>query len=104
MIQQDEKSQHKNKAKALKVLRSRLYEEERRRKHEAYAAERKGQVGTGDRSERIRTYNYPQNRISDHRINLNVGNLPGVMEGDLGGLIDALITEDQAAKLAAAVE
>ncbi|PIR31654.1 MAG: peptide chain release factor 1 [Alphaproteobacteria bacterium CG11_big_fil_rev_8_21_14_0_20_44_7] len=104
VIQQDEKSQHKNKAKALKVLRSRLYEEERRRKHEAYAAERKGQVGTGDRSERIRTYNYPQNRISDHRINLNVGNLPGVMEGDLGGLIDALITEDQAAKLAAAVE
>jgi len=104
VIQQDEKSQHKNKAKALKVLRSRLYEVERRRKHEAYAAERKGQVGTGDRSERIRTYNYPQNRISDHRINLNVGNLPGVMEGDLGGLIDALITEDQAAKLAAAVE
>ncbi len=102
--QQDEKSQIKNKAKAMKVLRSRLYEEDRRQKHEAYAAERKGQVGTGDRSERIRTYNFPQSRLTDHRINLSLGSLNAVMEGEFKELMDALLAEDQAAKLAVAVE
>lgn len=102
--QQDEKSQIKNKAKAMKVLRSRLYEEERRQKHEAYAAERKGQVGTGDRSERIRTYNFPQARLTDHRINLSLGSLNAAMEGDLDELIDALLSEEQAAKMAEAME
>lgn len=99
--QQDEKSQIKNKAKAMKVLRSRLYEEDRRKKHEAYAAERKGQVGTGDRSERIRTYNFPQSRLTDHRINLSLGSLNQAMEGELDELINALLAEDEAAKLAA---
>ena len=99
--QQDEKSQIKNKAKAMKVLRSRLYEEERRRKHEEYAAERKGQVGTGDRSERIRTYNFPQSRLTDHRINLSLGSLNQAMEGEFDELINALLAEDEAAKLAA---
>lgn len=98
--QQDEKSQIKNRAKAMKVLRSRLYEEERRRKHEAYAAERKGQVGTGDRSERIRTYNFPQSRLTDHRINLSLGSLSQAMEGELDELINALLAEDEAQKLA----
>lgn len=102
--QQDEKSQHKNREKAMKVLRARLYEEERRRKHEEYAAERKGQVGTGDRSERIRTYNFPQSRVTDHRIGLSSGQLNNIIEGELDELIEALITEDQAAKLAAATE
>lgn len=101
---QDEKSQIKNKAKAMKVLRSRLYEEERRIKHEAYSAQRKDQVGTGDRSERIRTYNFPQSRLTDHRINLSLGSLNQAMEGELDDLIDALLAEDQAMKLAAAVE
>lgn len=99
--QQDEKSQIKNKAKAMKVLRSRLYEEERRRKEAEYSAQRKGQVGTGDRSERIRTYNFPQSRLTDHRINLSLGSLSAVMEGDMDELIDALLSEDEAAKLAA---
>jgi peptide chain release factor 1 len=98
--QQDEKSQIKNRAKAMKVLRSRLYEEERRRKHEEYAAHRKGQVGTGDRSERIRTYNFPQSRLTDHRINLSLGSLNAAMEGDLDELINALLAEDEAQKLA----
>jgi len=96
VIQQDEKSQHKNKAKALKVLRSRLYDLERQALDNARAAERKSQVGSGDRSERIRTYNFPQDRVTDHRINL-----PKVMAGEsLDEIIEALVAEDQAAKLA----
>ena len=99
--QQDEKSQHKNKAKALKVLRSRLYEIERQKRDEERSQSRKGQVGSGDRSERIRTYNYPQGRVTDHRINLTKYNLDKVMDGsDLGEFCDALNAEDQAARLA----
>jgi peptide chain release factor 1 len=97
--QQDEKSQHKNKAKAMKILRARLYEAERARTDALRAAERKGQVGTGDRSERIRTYNFPQGRVSDHRINLTVYEIDKVIEGELDKFIDALIAEDRAAKL-----
>ena len=100
--QQDEKSQHKNKAKALKILRARLYEAERAKVDAARSADRKSQVGTGDRSERIRTYNFPQGRVSDHRINLTVHDIDRVMLGDtLDRIIDALIAEDRAAKLAA---
>ncbi len=99
--QQDEKSQHKNKAKALKILRARLYEAERLKLHEARAADRKGQVGTGDRSERIRTYNFPQGRVTDHRINLTLHKIDKVMSGEaLDELISALITQDQAERLA----
>ncbi len=99
---QDERSQHKNKAKALKLLRSRLFDAERERSASARAAERKSQVGSGDRSERIRTYNFPQGRVTDHRINLTLYKLDKVMIGEaLGELIDALITEDQALRLAA---
>jgi peptide chain release factor 1 len=100
VAQQDEKSQHKNKAKAMKILRARLYEAERARADAARSADRKGQVGTGDRSERIRTYNFPQGRVSDHRINLTVYEIDRVVEGDLDRFIDALIAEDRAAKLA----
>ena len=96
---QDERSQHKNKDKALKVLRSRLYEEELRKQQEAIAADRKGQVGTGDRSERIRTYNFPQGRMTDHRIGLTLYKLEAIMNGDLNEIIDALITTDQSEKL-----
>jgi len=99
--QQDEKSQHKNKAKALKILRARLYEAERSKLHEARAATRKGQVGTGDRSERIRTYNFPQGRVTDHRINLTLYKIDKVVSGEaLDEIIDALITQDQAERLA----
>jgi peptide chain release factor 1 len=99
--QQDEKSQHKNKAKALKVLRARLYEAERAAKAAVRAADRKGQVGTGDRSERIRTYNFPQGRVSDHRINLTLYKIDKVVSGEaLDELIDPLIAEDQASRLA----
>ena len=99
--QQDEKSQHKNKAKALKVLRARLFEAEREKADRERAAQRKGQVGSGDRSERIRTYNFPQGRVTDHRINLTLYKLDRVIAGDaLDELIDALISEDQAARLA----
>jgi peptide chain release factor 1 len=99
--QQDEKSQHKNKAKALKILRARLYEAERAKLHEARAATRKGQVGTGDRSERIRTYNFPQGRVTDHRINLTLYKIDKVMTGEaLDDLVAALITQDQAERLA----
>ncbi len=99
--QQDEKSQHKNKAKALKVLRARLYDAERQRQDQARAASRKTQVGSGDRSERIRTYNFPQGRVTDHRINLTVYKIDKVLAGEaLDELIEALITEDQAARLA----
>jgi len=87
---QDEKSQHKNREKAMKVLRARLYDEEQKKQQEAMASERKQQVGTGDRSGRIRTYNYPQERITDHRIGLTLHKLSLVMEGDLTEIIDAL--------------
>lgn len=99
--QQDEKSQHKNKAKALKILRARLYDAERAKRDAERAANRKSQVGSGDRSERIRTYNFPQGRCTDHRINLTVYKLDKVMEGAaLDELIDALIAHDQAERLA----
>ncbi|MGE3274712.1 MAG: peptide chain release factor 1 [Vicinamibacterales bacterium] len=97
--QQDEKSQIKNRAKALKVLRSRLYEIEMRKQQEAIAKERRGQVGTGERSEKIRTYNFPQTRITDHRINFTTHQLHSVLDGDLGELIDALSTHDNAERL-----
>ena len=100
VIQQDEKSQHKNKAKALKVLRTRLYELERERLHNERAGARKSMVGSGDRSERIRTYNFPQGRVTDHRINLTLHRLPEILEGDMGELIGALIAEDEAERLA----
>jgi peptide chain release factor 1 len=100
VIQQDEKSQHKNKAKALKVLRTRLYELERERLHAERAGARKSMVGSGDRSERIRTYNFPQGRVTDHRINLTLHRLPEILAGDMGELIGALIAEDEAERLA----
>lgn len=96
---QDEKSQLKNKDKALKVLRSRLYELEQQKAHDAEAEKRKSQVGTGDRSEKIRTYNYPQGRVTDHRIKLTLHKLDSIMNGDLDELIDSLTAADQAAKL-----
>lgn len=101
--QQDEKSQHKNRAKAMKILRARLYEAERERQHAARSEARRVQVGTGDRSERIRTYNFPQGRVTDHRIGLTVHQLADVLEGGetLDEMIDALHREDQAARLAA---
>ena len=99
--QQDEKSQHKNKAKAMKVLRARLYDRERQANEAARSASRKSQVGSGDRSERIRTYNFPQGRVSDHRINLTLYKIDKVMDGEaLDEFIDALLAEDRAAKLA----
>ncbi len=98
--QQDEKSQHKNKAKAMKVLRARLYELERERLASAQAGARKSMVGSGDRSERIRTYNFPQGRVTDHRINLTLHRLPEILEGQLDELISTLIAEDQAERLA----
>lgn len=101
---QDERSQHKNKEKALKVLRSRLYDAEKAKHDAEIAGERKAQVGTGDRSERIRTYNYPQGRVSDHRIGLTLYKLEQILNGDLDELIDALITADTAEKLKASEE
>jgi peptide chain release factor 1 len=99
--QQDEKSQHKNRAKAMKILRARLYDAERQRLDAERAAERKGQVGSGDRSERIRTYNFPQSRVTDHRINLTLYKLAEVMEGrGLDEIVDALIADDEASRLA----
>ena len=100
VIQQDEKSQHKNKAKALKVLRTRLYEAERERLHAERAGARKSMVGSGDRSERIRTYNFPQGRVTDHRINLTLHRLPEILQGEMEELIGALISEDEAERLA----
>ncbi len=97
--QQDEKSQHKNKAKALKILRARLYDLERQRQDQERAQSRKSQVGSGDRSERIRTYNYPQGRVTDHRINLTLYKLDYVLDGDLDELINALTSDDQATRL-----
>ncbi len=102
VMMQEDRSQHRNRAKALAVLRTRLYDYERQKLDAARAAERRGQVGTGDRSERIRTYNYPQGRVSDHRINLTLYKLPQILEGEaLGEIIDALVAEHQAAQLAA---
>jgi peptide chain release factor 1 len=99
--QQDEKSQHKNKAKALTVLRARLFERERQRLDDERSAARRGQIGSGDRSERIRTYNFPQGRVTDHRINLTLYKLDQVMEGtSLDEIVDALITEHQAELMA----
>lgn len=101
VTQQDERSQHKNKAKAMQVLRARLYEHERERIQSAEADARKSMVGSGDRSERIRTYNFPQGRVTDHRINLTLHRLPEILEGPgLGELVDALIAEDEASRLA----
>ena len=101
---QDEKSQLKNRDKALKVLRSKLYELELEKKNSAEAAARKSQVGSGDRSEKIRTYNFPQSRCTDHRINLTLYRLDDIMNGDIQGIIDSLIAADQAEKLAAMAE
>ena len=98
---QDERSQHKNRDRAMKILVSRLYEEECRRQAEQFAAERKSQVGTGDRSERIRTYNYPQGRVTDHRIGLTLYKIAQILNGDLDDVIDALVMADQAEKLKA---
>lgn len=101
---QDERSQHKNKDKALKVLRSRLYNMEKEKRDAETAQERRSQVGTGDRSERIRTYNYPQGRLTDHRIGLTLYKLEQILNGDLNDIIDSLITADQAEKLKASSE
>ena len=99
---QEDRSQHKNKAKAMALLRTKLYDAEREKLDSARAADRKGQIGSGDRSERIRTYNFPQGRVTDHRINLTLYKLPEVIEGEaLGELVDALVAENQAALLAA---
>jgi peptide chain release factor 1 len=99
--QQDEKSQHKNKAKALKILRSRIYDVERQRQMSERSANRKSQVGSGDRSERIRTYNFPQGRVTDHRINLTLYKIDRIMAGEaLDEIVEALIAEDQAQRLA----
>ncbi|MFO1128973.1 MAG: peptide chain release factor 1 [Rhodospirillales bacterium] len=100
VTQQDEKSQHKNRAKAMKILRARLYELERERLASARAADRRSQVGSGDRSERIRTYNFPQGRVTDHRIGLTLHKLDRVLDGELDEILDALIADDQARRLA----
>ena len=101
VMMQDSRSQHKNRASAMNILRSRIYDAERQRIDATRSAERKGQVGSGDRSERIRTYNFPQGRVTDHRINLTLYKLPQVIAGEaLGELVDALTTEHQAAQLA----
>jgi peptide chain release factor 1 len=101
---QDEKSQHKNKAKALAVLRARLLEDQRAEQRAADSATRRSMIGAGDRADKVRTYNYPQDRVTDHRIGMDLSNLPKVLDGDLDRLIDALITTDQAERLAALVD
>jgi peptide chain release factor 1 len=102
VMMQEDRSQHRNRAKAMAVLRARLYDHQRQKRDSARAAERRGQVGSGDRSERIRTYNFPQGRVSDHRINLTLYKLPQILEGEaLGEIIDALVTEHQAELLSA---
>jgi peptide chain release factor 1 len=101
---QDERSQHKNRDKAMKILRSKVLEEEQRKQEQSIAGQRKAQVGTGDRSERIRTYNYAQGRVSDHRIGLTLYRLEAILNGDLDEIIDALITADTAEKLKAEQE
>ncbi len=98
--QQDEKSQHKNKAKAMRVLRARLYDAERQKAEDERAAQRKNQVGSGDRSERIRTYNFPERRVTDHRINLTLHKLDGILDGGLDEFIDSLTADEQARRLA----
>jgi peptide chain release factor 1 len=102
VAQQTEKSQHKNKAQAMKLLKAKLYEIERERLDSARASERKSMVGSGDRSERIRTYNFPQGRVTDHRINLTLYKLDKIISGDeLGDIVDALVAQDQADRLSA---
>jgi len=96
---QDEKSQHKNKAKAMKVLRARLFDQMQSEQDAKIAQERKSQVGTGDRSERIRTYNFPQNRVSDHRINLTLYKLDAILSGSIDEIVDPLITHFRAEAL-----
>jgi peptide chain release factor 1 len=98
---QDEKSQHKNKAKAMAVLRARLQEAERRRQREEDSAARKSLIGAGDRADKVRTYNFPQDRVTDHRVHADLSNLPRVLDGELDRLIDTLITTDQAERLGA---
>jgi peptide chain release factor 1 len=97
---QDDRSQHRNKDKAMQVLAARLKDKQQQEQHDKEAAQRKSLVGTGDRSERIRTYNYPQGRVTDHRINLTLYKLGGIMEGDLDELTGALLAEHQAELLA----
>lgn len=97
---QDQRSQHKNKEKAMRVLKAKLYEIAQANLDSSVAENRRSQVGTGDRSERIRTYNYPQGRVTDHRINLTLYKIDQILDGDLDDIIGALITEDQARKLA----
>jgi peptide chain release factor 1 len=104
VVTSSEKSQHQNRAKAMKVLKARLYDMQRQALDNARSEDRKSQVGSGDRSERIRTYNYPQGRVSDHRINLTLYNLPRFMEGEMDEMIEALIADDQASRLAALEE
>ena len=101
---QDEKSQHKNKAKAMAVLRARLQDAEKRRQREADSVARKSMIGGGDRADKIRTYNFPQDRVTDHRVNVDLSGLPRVMDGELDKLIDTLITTDQAQRLSDVVE
>jgi peptide chain release factor 1 len=96
---QDERSQLRNKTKAMAVLRARLLDIEQRKQEEAVSSQRRSQVGTGDRSEKVRTYNFPQDRLTDHRIGLNLHNLPRILDGDIDELIDALATSDQAKRL-----
>ena len=99
--QQDEKSQHKNKAKGMKILRARIFDLERNRIHEERAADRRGQIGSGDRSERIRTYNFPQGRVTDHRINMTLYKIDKIILGEgLEEIINGLTAEDEAARLA----
>lgn len=101
---QDERSQHKNRDKALRILRARLFALEEEKRMKEVGDMRSSQIGSGDRSEKIRTYNFPQDRVTDHRIKQSWSNLPGIMDGNIGAIIDALIMEDQAAKLAANIE
>ena len=99
---QDGRSQHENKATAMRLIRSRVYEEHMRKLEEEAGAERRSKIGTGDRAEKIRTYNYPQNRVTDHRIGLTINQLDRIMEGKLGDVLDALEEYDQKLKLAGA--
>lgn len=101
---QDEKSQLKNKEKAMKILKSRLYEKYQEEQNKDIADARKSQIGSGDRSERIRTYNFPQGRVTDHRINMTIYQLDSFLNGDISEMIDALITSDQAKKMLAIAE
>jgi peptide chain release factor 1 len=100
VVVQEERSQHRNRAKAMSVLRTKLYDFERQKRDAERAAERRGQVGSGDRSERIRTYNFPQGRVTDHRINLTLYKIAAIMDGDLDDLVDALMAEHQMEQLA----